>query len=703
MTFPRHLAASPRLSSWVRVGSDGVVTVHTGKVELGQGILTALALIAADELDVDPVMVRVERARTGVAPDEGPTAGSMSVADSGSALRHACADVRARFVAAAAAALDADPARLSLARGTFTAPDGRTASYADLSATVDLDVDADPEAVPKPVDDQRLTGSEVPRLDLPDKVVGRPRYLADLELPGQLWGRVVRPPSPAARLVAADVDGTRALDGVAAVVLDGSFLGVVADDEHLADVAASYLRDHSTWHEKPTLPDEDDLAAYLEAGPSTTFPVDDTGDPAAVGPVVRKVAASYSRPFLAHASMAPSCGLARWDGDQVRVWSHSQNVFALRRAAAQALHLDADRVTVEHVESAGAYGHNGADDAAFDAVLLARAVPGRPVQVRWSRQDELTWSPLGAPQLVRLACGLDRDGRIVTWECDIWSQGHTARPGYAGTPGLLAAGHLAGAGPAPAPVDPPPERGAGSARGAVPPYDIPVRRIRGHRLDRVALRTSSLRSLGAFTNVFAIESFVDELAQTTGADPVAYRLAHLSDPRGRAVLEAVADRAGWAVRGTGGEVGHGVAVAQYKKGGWCAVVAEVEAVSDVRLRRLTVAVEVGRVVHADGVSNQVEGGAVQAASWTLKERVRFDRCRITSVDWDTYPILRFSEVPPVDVVLLDRPDLPSVGAGEVAQGPTAAAIGNALAAAVGVRVRDLPLTTEAVVAAVSRD
>jgi len=700
VTLPRHLAGSPRLSTWVTVATDGTVTVRTGKVELGQGIHTALALIAADELDVPPGRVRVQCTRTGVAPDEGPTSGSMSVADSGSALRHACADVRARFLRVAAGVLNVAPNRIAVRDGRFLGG-GAATSYGQLADRVDLHVDADPGARPKP--GSELTGDDLPRLDLPDKVAGRPRYLADLVLLGQLWGRVVRPPSPAAVLADADVDGTRVLPGVLAVVRDGSFLGVVADDEHRADVAAEHLRRHATWHERPTLPDEDDLAGYLRAGPLTTFTVDETGEPETAPAVVHTVAATYSRPFLAHASIAPSCGLARWEGADLRVWSHSQNVFALRRAVAQALGIDADRITVEHVESAGAYGHNGADDAAFDAVLLARAVPGRPVQVRWSRPDELGWAPFGSPQLVTLVAGLGTDGRIASWQCDIWSQGHTARPGYAGSPGLLAAGHLAGAAPLPAPVDPPPARGAGSSRGAVPPYDIPVRRIQGHRLDLVALRTSALRSLGAFTNVFAIESFMDELAAVTGQDPVAYRLAHLSDQRGRAVLEAATGRAGWVARhGAGDDVGHGVAVAQYKKGGWCAVVAEVEAVSEVRLRRLTVAVEVGRVVHEDGVRNQVEGGAVQAASWTLKERVRFDRCRLTSLDWETYPILRFSEVPPVDVVVLDRPDLPSVGAGEVAQGPVAAAIGNAVAAAVGVRVRDLPLTADAVVAALQR-
>ncbi|MEP6760964.1 MAG: molybdopterin cofactor-binding domain-containing protein [Sporichthyaceae bacterium] len=696
MTLPPHLAANPLLSRWLHVADDGTVTLRTGKVELGQGILTALALLAADELDVGPGRVRVAAASTELGPDEGPTAGSMSVADSGLAVRHACASARRLFLAAAAAQLGTDD--LTVREGIISSAAGRgRTSYGELARDVDLDVDADPDDVPKTAGDRRLTGEALGRLDLPDKVTGQPRYLADLVLPGQLWGRVVRPPSPAATLKIADVEGVRALAGVYAVVRDGSFLGVVADDEHDADRAAAQLRRHATWDEQQSLPDEDDLAGYLRDGPTTEFTVvDDPGTPEGVA---QRFAASYSRPFLAHASIAPSCGLARWDGDEVRVWSHSQNIFGLRLATAQALRIDAERVVVEHVESAGAYGHNGADDAAFDAVLLARAVPGRPVQVRWSRQDELTWSPFGSAQVVDLGAGVDAAGRIVEWTCDIWSQGHTARPGYAGTPGLLAAAHLADPHPLPAPVDPPAERGAGSARGAVPTYDLPVRRIRGHRRTEVALRTSSLRSLGAFTNVFAIESFVDELAIATGADPLDYRLSHLSDERGRAVLEAVAKKAGWADRARGGDLGTGIAVARYKKGGWCAVVAEVEAVADVRLRRLVVAVEVGHVVHADGVRNQVEGGAVQAASWTLKERVRFDRCRVTSVDWETYPVLRFSEVPQVEVVLLDRPDLPSVGAGEVAQGPVSAAIGNALAEAVGVRMRDLPLTAERVVAA----
>jgi CO/xanthine dehydrogenase Mo-binding subunit len=404
--------------------------------------------------------------------------------------------------------------------------------------------------------------------------------------------------------------------------------------------------------------------------------------------------------------MSPSCGVAVWEGTRVHVWSHSQGIFGLHRAIAQALAVDPSDVVVEHMEGAGSYGHNGADDAAFDAVLLARAVPGRPVQVRWSRRDELTWAPFGSAMAIDVTAALDAAGCLVSWQSDIWSQGHTSRPGFAGSPGLLAAAHAEKPHPLPAPVDPPPERGAGSTRNAIPGYDIPVRRIRGHRLQHVALRSSSLRTLGAFTNVFAIESMLDELALVVGADPLTFRLAHLRDGRGRAVLQAAADAAGWGQRGPRDRdsgIGYGMGYARYKEtGAYCAVVAEVEAVSDIRLRRLTVAADVGRVVNPDGVRNQLEGGAVQSASWTLKERVRFDRARITSDDWESYPILRFSEAPAVNVVVLDQPDLPSVGSGEAAQGPASAAIGNAVADAVGVRVRDLPITAERVVLALEQ-
>lgn len=700
---PKDLVANPRLSSWVAIDGDGTVALRVGKVELGQGILTALVQLAADELDVDPGTIRVVPATTAGGPDEGPTAGSMSVPDGGAAVRQVCAQVRALFLGAASRRLEVDPADLRVADGVVRTVDGAGAlSYADLLPDVDLDRDAGPPVPLKPREQLRWTGTSLPRLDLPAKIVGRPSFLSDLALPGQLWGRVVRPPSPAAVLTDVDEDAVRALPGVVAVVRDGSFLGLVADDELAADRAAERLRAASAWDERPTLPDEDDLDGYLRAGPHEHVDVDVCDQPP--DDAAHRVTGSFSRPFLAHASISPSCGAARWDGERVRVWSNSQNVFGLQRAIAQALGLPVETVHVEHVEGAGCYGHNGSDDAAFDAVLLARTVPGRPVHVRWSRRDELTWSPFGSPMVVDVTATLDDRGRLASWESDVWSQGHTSRPGSSGAPALLAAAFLADPCPLPVPGDPPVARGAGGTRNALPGYEVPVRRIRGHRLSRVALRTSSLRTLGAYTNVFAIESTIDDLAAAAGVDPLRFRLDHLPDERGRAVLEAAAERAGWPDRahqgGVGGDLGRGLGYARYKvKGAYCAVIAEIEATHEIRVRRLTLAVDVGRVVNPDGVRNQIEGGALQSASWTLKERVRFDRTRVTSDDWESYPILRFSEAPAVDVVVLDRPDLPSLGAGEAAQGPTAAAIGNAVADALGVRVRDLPITPERVVTA----
>ena len=699
--LPRGLVANPRLSQWVSIDPDGTVTLRVGKVELGQGIATALAQLAAEELDVDVEAIRMIPASTDEGPDEGLTAGSMSIMDSGAAVRQVCAEVRALFVAEATGVLGLDPETATVDGGVISDAKGaQSTTYGELAARVNLDREADGSAAPKATGGLRLVGTSVPRLDLPDKVSGRPRFIHDLALPGQLYGRVLRPPSPAATLVEVDSVEVRALPGVVSVVRDGRFLGMVAEDEATADRAATVLAGAGRWHEEETLPDEDDLPNFLRTGPVDTFVVVESGAAGEDG-VVRRIRASYSRPFLAHASMAPSCAAAQWDadGERLRVWSHSHGIFGLQRAMAQALGIDAGRIAVRHVEGAGSYGHNGADDVAFDAVLLARSVPGRPVHVRWSRRDELTWAPFGSAMAVDIEAGVDAAGTVATWSYDVWSQGHAGRPGYAGTPGLLAAAHQERAHQLPPTADPP-APASGLARNAQPIYTFPSRRVHGHRALRTALRSSALRSLGAHMNVFAIESFMDELALAAGRDPIEYRLAQLDDPRARDVLTAAGELGHWERRGAQEDLGYGIGFARYKgSGAYCAVVAEVEAVHEVRVRRLAIAVDVGRVVNPDGVRNQVEGGAVQASSWTLKERVRFDRWRVTSADWESYPILRFSEVPRVDVQLLSRPDEPSLGAGEAVQGPAAAAIANAVADALSVRIRDMPITAGRIVAA----
>jgi CO/xanthine dehydrogenase Mo-binding subunit len=696
--LPPSLAANPRLSDWVGFDADGTVTVRSGKVEIGQGVLTALAQIVAEELDVLPGRVRMVATRTGTSPDEGLTSGSMSMQYSGAALRQACAEVRAICVRAAASAWNTPPEKVRVRDGEITGPDGLRTSYWELPGDELLARDASGTVTPKPPSEYTIVGTSMHRLDIPDKVSGRPRFVHDVDLPGLVYGRVVRPPSRAAELAGLDTSAARALPGVLSIVRDGGFLGVVAAREEIAQKAADRLRAGARWREQDSLPDAASLPEFLAGQPAETVVISDNGDPDR-DRVARTVSATYRRPYLAHASMAPSCAVARTAGDEVEVWSNTQGPYLLRRALASALGLDEDRITVRHVEGAGSYGHNGADDVALDAALLARAVPGRPVKVMWSRQDELGWAPFGPAAVVQLSADLDAAGEVLSWRHEIWGNGHVSRPGRGNGHPLLAETHQADAASSAPSVDPPQPSG-GASRNAIPTYTFPASRVVNHRLLTMPLRTSSLRSLGAFINVFAAESFVDELAQLAGADPVEYRLRHLDDPRAREVIEAAAEGAGWGNGPLADSVGRGIGFARYKNAAtYCAVVAEVEAVDEVRVRRLTIAADAGLVINPDGLANQIEGGAIQATSWTLKEQVRFDRRGVLSDTWETYPILRFSEVPPVDVRVLDRPHEPSLGAGEASQGPTAAAIANALRDALGVRVRQLPLTAENIVAA----
>jgi CO/xanthine dehydrogenase Mo-binding subunit len=692
------LAANPVLSAWLAFAPGGTVTIRPGKVEYGQGVWTALAQIAAEELDVALARVSVAPVSTGTSPDEGVTSGSLSIQHSGSALRQACAQARVLLLEAAAAKLGTAAAELAVEDGQILAAGRPTGlSYWSLATPGLLDREAGDPVPVKPSERWSVAGRSAARLDLPDKVTGRPRFLHDLVLPGMVYGRVIRPPAAVAELLST---GDPGLPPDVVMVRDGSFLGVVAPTDAQAVRAARLVAKTASWHVTESLPDDRDLKGFLLSAPAEDSPVESRRDERAAASAVTVRTAEYTRPFLAHASMAPGCAVARWDSGQVTAWSHSQGVFALRDALAAGLGLDPGQVTVHHAEGAGAYGHNGADDVTLDAVLLARAVPGRPVRVLWSREDEMSWAPLGSAMLARLSAGLDARGKIVTWRQDVWSNGFIGRPGRGGDPRLLALAHLAGGRPMPPAPDGPPTGAMGSTRNAVPGYDIPDLEVVRHRLLTMPIRTSSLRSLGAFLNVFAIESFMDELADCAGADPVAFRLAHLTDPRAAAVIEEVAEFSGWAGRPAREGTGYGIGYARYKGlAGYCAAVAEVEAQDDVHVRRLWLAVDVGTVINPDGVINQVEGGAVQSTSWAIRERVTFDRARITSLSWDTYPVLRFTEVPGVAVRIVASGH-PETGAGEIAQGPVAAAIGNALARAAGVRVRDLPLTREQVIRAI---
>jgi CO/xanthine dehydrogenase Mo-binding subunit len=636
-------------------------------------------------------------AETGTSPDEGLTAGSMSVQYSGAALRQVCAEVRAIYLDAAASELELPVEQLEVRDGEVTGPGDETTSFWKLADDALLKREATGLARPKAAGSYRVVGSNVPRVDIPDKVTGRPRYIHDLELPGLVFGRVVRPPSRLAELLDVDTASIEGEPEVLAVVRDGSFLGVVAEREEVAQRAAQKLRAGATWREHDSLPVESELADFLTSQPAETSVVAEDGE---MREGTRAVSATYHRPYIAHASIAPSCAVALTQDGALEVWSATQGPYLLRRALSEALTIAEERITLRHVEGAGSYGHNGADDVALDAVLLARAVPGRPVKVLWSREDELEWEPFGPAAVVRVAADLDDAGAVLSWHHEIWGNGHVGRPGF-GRPGtLLAQTHRAAGEEMAASGDPPLSSGGGAGRNSIPPYRFPAYQVVSHRLLTMPLRTSALRSLGALSNVFAAESFMDELALDAGVDPVDYRLRLLTDPRARAVIEAAARCAGWGERAPEEAAGQGIGFARYKHTTtYCAVVADVVAEREVRVRRLTIAVDAGLVVSPDGLTNQIEGGAIQATSWALKEQVRFDRRRVTSDTWDSYPILRFSEVPAVDVEILNRPDEPSVGAGEAAQGPTVAAIANAVRDAIGVRVRTLPLTPANVVAA----
>ena len=722
--LPPTLNANRPLERWVAFNADGTVTVRTGKVEIGQGIVSVMAQIAAEELDVDYERIRMPAVDTSLSPDEGSTSGSRSVEEGGSSLRQVCAEVRDVMLQAAARLFNVSLEKLAVDDGNIIVRGSdQMVTYWELAPDVDLSRPANGQVKPKTAGELFLVGSVLPRLDIPAKVSGA-GFIQDLELPRMLHGRVLRPPSYRATLRSIDEAPTRALPGVVAVVREGNFIGVVAEREEQAIKAMRVLATHAQWDEQADLPDMEALPAFLYAQPfeeeilsdkrAEGKQIDDeqADGKHAGGKPLRTLSSTFTRPYLAHASIGPSCALAWWREGLLEVWSHSQAIFPLRAELAKILKMDAASIVVRHAEGSGCYGHNGADDAALDAVLLARAVEGRPVRLQWMREDEFGWEPFGPAMAVQMKASLDADGQVVQWDEQIWGNRHLTRPGRLPNPGLLAAWHLDPTLAPPPAIDMPLAMGGGSQRNALPYYDFPIERVVNHAVQPTPLRVSTLRALGAHLNIFSIESFMDELAAAAGIDAVEFRLRHLKDARARAVIEAVAARAQWQTDAQtdarpdaqgDGSSGCGIAFARYKNiGNYVAVIVRVRVAETIRLEHVFAAIDCGRVVNPDGVINQAEGGIVQAASWTLKEQLRFDRTRITSRSWEDYPILTFSEVPRIETVLLDRPDEAWLGVGEGMVGPTAAAIGNAVANALGVRLYDLPMTRERVIAALNR-
>ncbi len=690
--LPGSLSKSPFLDSWVRIDADGSATVFTGKAELGQGIKTALLQVAAEELDVPFSTLKLVTADTTRTANEGFTAGSHSMQDSGVAIMHAAGQARALLVAEAARRFAVSPDQVKTQDGVARAPDGRSLRYGELVSDQFLHVEAQPQSPLKDPATFKIIGRPQQRVDIPAKVTGGQAYVQDLRLPGMVHARVVRPPSYGATLVSVDTTDIEKMPGVVKVVRDGNFLAVAAKREYQAVKAMRKLSAAARWQEQAKLPNQADVAQTILGLPARDVPNLDRRQPNVAG--AKKLEAMYTRPYQMHGSIGPSCAVARRDGDTTTVWTHTQGVFPDRDAIAGMLRVPKENVRCIHVEGSGCYGHNGADDAAGDAAVIAQALPGTPVRVQWMREQEHAWEPYGPAMVTKVSAALDQAGTIVDWNYEVWSNTHSMRPGGPGA--LLAAQSLAQpfAPPEPKPL-PMPE--GGGDRNAIPLYRLPSARVLYHFVPEMPLRISALRALGAYANIFSIESFMDELAAAANADPVEFRLRHLDDARAREVVTTAAERFGWSAFRRGSGRGRGFAFARYKNlAAYCALAAEVEVEREtgrVRLMRAVAAIDSGQAVNPNGIANQTEGAILQSASWTLYESVSFDDTRITSIDWSTYPILRFDAVPDsIEVHVIDRPGQPFLGSGEAGQGPAAAAVANAVADATGHRFRDLPLS-----------
>ncbi len=686
------------VDAFIEVSVDGTVTVYSGKVELGTGVQTALAQIVSGELGVSVEMVRVVMGDTALTPDQGVTAGSKTLQVAGPVLRRAAAEVRRALLQRAAERLEVSLADLEVLDGLVRPVDR---SHAGIPIG-ELAGEPFNRSIPEEDGTPRLTGGvighAVSRVDLLGKITGGEAFVHDIRLPDMLHGRVIRPHvrtmRGAGRIIDFDDREAREMPGVVAVVRKGDFLGVVAEREEQAVRATEVVR--VRWEPADPLPPQVSLHDEMRSGLSEdTEPLHRGDVDAAMREAASMMAATYRFPMQAHASIGPSCAVADVRDDRATIYTSTQGVYGLRAALAPLLGMDEERIRLVFREGAGCYGQNGADDVTADAALLSQAV-GRPVRVQWMRKDEFAWEPKGAAMLVDMAAGLDDAGQVSAWQHTVWTPTHSSRPG--GQPGNLLAGQE---------VDPPMPparlRFVGGDRNAPTTYAFPNERVTMHWLLDAPLRTSSLRSLGGLHNTTANEMFLDEIAVATGVDPIELRRYLLDDPRAVAVIDAAAERAGWGrpiPRVEGLAVGRGIAYAQYEtEYTYVAIVADVTvdpASGAVRVTRVVVAHDCGLVINPDGVRNQIEGNVIQGISRSLKEEVTWDGDGVTSLTWETYPILTFSDIPEIEIVLIDRPEEPPFGAGEPAICPVTAAIGNAIFDATGVRLRDIPFTPERV-------
>lgn len=688
IVFPPPLVAQPDPATWFSLASNGRVIVRTGKVEFGQGILTSLTQIVADSLCVEPTQVELESAHTHAWPNEGFTVGSNSIKDSGPVMRVLGSLLRGRLLQVAGQALGVPMHALEVQAGRVLLQSQPTGWDYWRAVDILLKTPFSPQDHFAPLVTAKSVGVSFPRVDLKAKFSGG-AFIQDLDFPGMRHAVVLRQPIKGARIKSFDSDRFQTRHPTVKWVRRGDFLACMSESERSARIAHSFLNSCVKW-DAPLIDDVgDDVQDWLGRQPAfETVPM--AGGQIAESSSDQFFEGTWFRPFIAHASIGLSCSLALLKDEVLQVWSHSQGIYALRDAIARVVGLAASSVHVHHVQGAGCYGHNGADDVSLDAALVAMAEPGVPIRVQWSREEELREAPLGSAMAVTIRAAINPQGHISQWQTRIRSSSHLMRPGWWGYPNLLAAPAVDLKWQPERDEDNTEERGGGATRSARPIYAVGSQQL---KLELITshVRTSALRTLGTFANILAIEGVMDELAELAGQDPAQFRLAHLEDPRGVAVLKRVMQMSDWQGAGTQDAL-RGLGMGRYTAAGaWCAVVVEIALESEVEVQRCWCAVDGGLIINPDGARNQIEGGIIQALSWTLLEEVRFEGPRALASGWEGYPILRFSQVPPIETEWVGAEENPSLGLGEASQGPLAAAVANAVSRALGQRVTQLPL------------
>ncbi len=695
-TSPKTVALD-EVDAYLAIDKTGRVTLYSGKVELGTGVSIALLQIVAEELDVPLKSVALVEGDTSLTPAQGKTWGSLTIQVGGMQIRQAAATARQALLQEAAKQLGVAARGLTVEQGTVRAGSGKQVTYGELIGGKNFSLKVDKQAPLKDPAKYKVVGQSIPRDDIPPKVTGQFVYIQDFKVSGMLHGRVVRPPAMGASLQNVDENSVKDIPGLVKVVREGNFLGVVAESEWGAIQASRKLK--ASWSAWDGLPEQDKLWEYVRATKVNKDDVTSNVGNAeqALAQAAKRISATYNFAINSHASMGPSAAVAELKDGKLTCWSATQAPHDLRLQLAAMLSMKDADVHVVYVEGSGCYGRNGHEDAAADAALLARAV-GQPVRVQWMRDDENGWDPKGPPTLMDLQAGLDGSGQVVAWYSQLY-----VPEGGGGNVKLLAA-DLAGL---------PCEKGMFPGiiiNNSAIPYVFPNVKTVAHRLAETPFRPSWIRAPGRMQNTFCNEAFVDELAVAAGADPFEFRLRYLNnDPRGTELLKRLVSLAQWKGRSSGkssgGDVatGRGVTYVKYElTRTYVGAVADVEVdrkSGEVRVKRFAVVQDCGQIINPDGVKNQIEGNVVQTVSRTLKEEVTFDRSHVTSLDWNSYPILKFPEVPDVDIDLIDRPTEKPWGVGEPAAAVVPSAIANAVFDAVGVRTRSVPFTAAKVLAA----